>query len=179
MSDLVIVAFQDEATAFEARAELVRLQKEYLIEMEDAVVVTRNEAGEVKLHQAVNLTAAGAVSGGMFGMLIGLLFLNPILGAAAGAGAGALSGALSDAGIDDTFLKDIGQSLDKGQSAVAVLIRKMTADKLLARMDKFRAKGRVIQTSLSGEAEAKLREVLERTHPMGTAEPQLGGNTRA
>ncbi len=101
MSDLVIVAFPDEATAFEARAELVRLQKEYLIEMEDAVVVTRDETGDVRLHQAVNMTAAGAVGGTMWGALIGLIFLNPLLGAAAGAGAGALSGAFTDVGIKD------------------------------------------------------------------------------
>jgi uncharacterized membrane protein len=179
MSDLVIVAFPDEATAFEARAELVRLQKEYLIQMEDAVVVTRDEAGEVRLHQPVNLTAAGAVGGGMWGMLIGLLFLNPLLGAAAGAGAGALSGALADIGINDEFLKDVGKTLDRGQSAVAVLIRKMTADKLLARLDRFREKGRVIQTSLPDDMEAKLKALLEKTESMGTAEPQLGGNTRA
>ena len=177
MSDLVIVAFPDEATAFEARAELVRLQKDYLIEMEDAVVVTRDADGHVKLHQAVNLTVAGAAGGTFWGALIGLIFLNPLLGAAAGAGAGALSGALSDIGINDDFLKDVGQSLDKGQSAVAVLIRKMTADKVLAQLEKFRARGRVIQTSLSGDADARRRAVLERVQPMGSAEPQLGGNT--
>jgi uncharacterized membrane protein len=178
MSDLVIVAFQDEATAFEARAELVRLQKEYLIEMEDAVVVTRDESGAVRLHQATNLTAAGAVGGGMWGALIGLLFLNPLLGAAVGAGAGALTGVLTDVGIDDDFLRDVGKVLDKGQSAVAVLIRKMTADKVLARMDKFRAKGRIVQTSLTGEMETRLRAALETTQTMGSNEPQLGGNTR-
>lgn len=53
MSDVVIVADPDEATAFEVRAELMRMQKEYLIEMEGIVVVTRDEAGEVHLHQAV------------------------------------------------------------------------------------------------------------------------------
>ena len=178
MSDLVIVAFPDEATAFEARAELVRLQKDYLIEMEDAVVITRDEKGDVKLHQPVNLTLAGAAGGTFWGALIGLIFLNPLLGAAAGAGAGALSGALTDIGINDDFLTDVGRALDRGQSAVAVLIRKMTADKVLAQLEKFHAKGRVIQTSLSGEAEARLRAVLEQTQTMGTAEPQLGGNTK-
>ncbi len=101
MSDLVAIVFQDEATAFEMRAELVKMQKEYLIEMEDAVVVTKEADGKTKLHQAVNLTAAGAVGGGFWGMLIGLLFLNPLLGAAAGAASGALAGRLSDIGIDD------------------------------------------------------------------------------
>ena len=64
MSDLIVVAFKDEATAFEMRAELVRMQKEYLMEMEDVVIVTRTEGGEVQLHQAVNLTASGALGGG-------------------------------------------------------------------------------------------------------------------
>ncbi|GHC55804.1 DUF1269 domain-containing protein [Neogemmobacter tilapiae] len=176
MSDLIIVAFQDEATAFEARAELVKMQKEYLIEMEDVVIIARSETGAITLHQAVNLAASGAAGGGMWGALVGLLFLNPLLGAAVGAGAGALAGYASDVGINDDFLRDVGQSLDKGGAAVAVLIRKMTADKVLARMADFRAKGRVIQTSLSSSAEAKLRQMVESgTLPMGSAYPQLGG----
>lgn len=100
MSNLAIVTFEDEATAFEMRAELAKLQKEYLIEMEDTVVVTKNGKGKTKLHQAVNLTAAGAVGGSFWGMLIGMIFLNPLIGMAAGAGAGAISGALADIGID-------------------------------------------------------------------------------
>lgn len=80
MSDLIVVGFDDEATAFELRAALVKLQKEYLLEMEDAVVVTKSADGKVALHQAVNLTAAGAAGGGMWGALIGLLFLNPTAG---------------------------------------------------------------------------------------------------
>ncbi len=77
MADLIVMGFDDEATAFELRAALVKLQKEYLLEMEDAVVVTKSADGKVALHQSVNLTAAG---GGMWGALIGLLFLNPLRG---------------------------------------------------------------------------------------------------
>lgn len=175
MSDLVIVAFPDEATAFEVRAELVRLQKEYLIEMEDVVVVTRAEDGAVKLHQAVNMTASGAIGGGFWGALVGLLFLNPLLGAAVGAGAGALAGSSTDIGINDGFLKDVGAALDKGGSAVCVLIRKMTADKVLERLSAFRAKGRVVQTSFTHEQEAKLKAMIEPgVHPMAKAQDQMG-----
>jgi len=161
MSDLVIVAFPDEATAQSLRDELMKLQKDYLIEMEDVVVVTRSATGDVKLHQTVNLTAAGAVGGTMWGALIGLLFLNPLLGAAVGAGAGALSGKLSDIGINDNFMKEVGQSLDKGGAAVCVLIRKMTADKVLERLSAFHHKGRIIQTSLSKEQEEKLKAAVQ------------------
>jgi uncharacterized membrane protein len=178
MSDLVIVAFPDEATAFEARAELVRLQKEYLIEMDDVVVITREAEGDVRLHQAVNLTRSGALGGGFWGTLVGLLFLNPLLGAAVGAGAGAIAGKLTDIGIDDAFLHDVGRSLEKGGSAVAVLIRKMTTDKVLSRLERFRAKGRVIQTSFSAEQELQLKALMEKIEPMGTQAAQLGGGRR-
>lgn len=160
MSDLVIVAFPDEATAFEARAALVKLQREYLIEMEDAVVVTRKDDGSVQLHQAVNMTAAGAAGGGMWGALIGLLFLNPLVGAAVGAGAGALSDWMTDIGIKDDFLKEVGNSIPPGGAALGVLIRKMTADKVLAGMEAFAGKGRILRTSLSAEQEAKLADAL-------------------
>jgi uncharacterized membrane protein len=162
MADLVAVAFDDETTAFALRAELAKLQKEYLIDMEDVVVVTRDAAGKVKLHQAVNLTAAGAAGGGFWGMLIGFIFLNPILGAALGAGAGALSGYLTDLGIDDKFMKELGESLPKGGSALFALVKKATGDKVLERLKPFRGKGRVLKTSLTKDSEEALREALEK-----------------
>ena len=131
MSNLVVVGFDDEHTAFAMRAELAKMQKEYLIDMEDVVVVTKDDKDKVKLHQAVNLTATGAVGGTFWGMLIGMLFLNPLLGAAVGAGAGAISGKLSDIGVDDNFMKKLGETFTPGTSALFVLVRKATPDKVL------------------------------------------------
>ena len=102
-----------------------------MIEMEDAVVVTRDTKGAVQLHQAVNLTAVGAVSGAFWGSLIGLLFLNPLLGAAIGAGSGALSGKLADIGINDQFMRDLGATFTPDSAALFVLVRKSTPDKVL------------------------------------------------
>lgn len=160
MSDLVVIAFDDEATGFELRSELVKMQTEYLIQLEDAVVVTRPSAEDIQLHQAVNLTAAGAVGGGFWGTLVGLLFLNPLLGAAVGAASGAIAGKLSDVGINDDFMRSLGQSIPPGGSAVFILVRKMTADKVLARLESFRLRGRVLQTSLSDAQEERLREAF-------------------
>jgi uncharacterized membrane protein len=161
MSDLVVTVFNDESTAFEMRAALAKMQKEYLIDMEDAVVVTKDDKGKVKLHQAMHLTAAGAMSGGFWGMLIGLIFLNPLLGLALGAGAGALSGALSDAGIDDRMMKELAASFTPGSSALFVLVRKATGDKVLEGLKPFAGKGKVFHTSLSKDSEEALRAVLE------------------
>jgi len=159
MSELVVIGFENETRAFEMRAELAKLQKEYLIEMEDVVVVTKDDKGKVKLHQAVNLTAAGAVGGSFWGMLIGMIFLNPLLGAAVGAGAGALSGKLSDAGISDQFMKELGETFKPETSALFVLVRKATPDKVLEQLKGF--KGNVIKTSLTADKEEALRKVLE------------------
>lgn len=161
MSDLVVVAFPDQELAFELRAELAKMQKAYLIDIEDIVVVTRDEKGKVKLHQAVNLTSAGAVGGGFWGMLIGMLFLNPLLGAAIGAGAGALSGRFTDIGINDEFMKDLAKNFQPGCSAVFILVRKVTGDKVLEGLSEFRGKGKVLQTSLEKDRENTLREFLE------------------
>lgn len=175
MSDLIIVAFPDEATAFAAGKALVGLQKRYLVEMEDVVVVTRDSDGQVTLHQSINLTTGGAIGGGVWGTLIGMLFLNPVIGGVIGAGAGALAGKFSDIGIDDGFLRDVGASLDKGGAAVGMLIRKITADKVYAELEPFREKGRVIHTSLSHEAEARLKAFLEKVPPLSGPRDQLGG----
>jgi len=161
MSDLVVIGFDDEHTAFDMRAQLAKLQKEYLIDMEDVVVVTKDDKGKVKLHQAVNLTAAGAVGGTFWGMLIGMIFLNPLIGAAIGAGTGALSGKLSDAGIDDKFMKALGETLKPNSSALFVLVRKVTPDKVLEALKGF--KGSVLKTSLTADNEEKLRQVLEQS----------------
>jgi len=161
MSNLIVIGFDNEADAFEMRAALARMQAQYLIEMEDAVVVTRDAKGKPQLHQAVNLTAAGAVSGAFWGTLIGMLFLNPFLGAAVGAGSGALSGKLADIGINDQFMKDLGATLTPGTSALFVLVRKSTPDKVLEGLKAFAGKGRVLQTSLSKDKEEELRRFME------------------
>jgi uncharacterized membrane protein len=120
----------------------------------------------VHIKQAVNLTAIGAATGGsrgaIWGMLFGLLFLNPLagmaIGAVAGAGAGALSGSLADYGIRDDFIRKIGETIPKGSSALCVLIRSVTEDKVIPEIESY--KPRVLQTSLSNEQEAKLRAML-------------------
>jgi len=126
--------------------------------MDDVVVVTKDEKEKVKLHQAVNPPAAGAAGGSFWGMLIGMNFLNPLLCAALGARAGALSGKLSDAAISDDFIKELGATLTPGTSALFVLIRKATPDKVMEELKGF--KGKVLKTSLTADKEETLRKVL-------------------
>lgn len=162
MADLVVIGYPNEATAEQVRAKLLSLQTEYLIDLGDAVIATRDEAGQIRLNQLVSLTKAGAASGGMWGALIGLLFLNPLIGAAVGAAAGAASGALSDIGINDRFMKDVATVLQPGQAALFVLVRSVTADKVLPAIAPFG--GTVLRTSFDETREAALREALGKIH---------------
>ena len=100
MADLVEIAFPSEEKAEQVRQKLLDMQKEYLIELSDAVIAVKDSKGHVKLNQMINTTAAGAVTGTFWGALIGLIFLMPLAGAALGAASGTLGGYLTDGSIE-------------------------------------------------------------------------------
>jgi uncharacterized membrane protein len=156
VTDLVVFAFDTETGAKEMEDTILGLQKMNLIELEDAAYVTRRQDGKVKVKQANSLVGAGAMGGAFWGMLIGLLFFMPWLGLVAGAVGGALGGKLSDTGIDDNFIKEVGDSIEPGQSALFLMIRSATWDKVEDAISGFNA--RVYQTSLSEEDEQKLKD---------------------
>lgn len=158
MSNLIAVGFKDEFTADQVVTELLKLQREHLVDLEDAAIVIRNKEGKVRIKQTQELTITGAVSGGFWGILLGFIFFNPLLGWAVGALAGAVSGALTDIGIDDNFIRDVGSTIEPGTSAIFVLVRRATPDKVLEDLSKF--EGKVLRTSLSKEDEAKLQAAL-------------------
>ncbi|MCU0837672.1 MAG: DUF1269 domain-containing protein [Rhodospirillales bacterium] len=166
MSDLVAICFNGRDTAERVLADLKHMQKEYVVELADACIVTRDEKGHLQLHQLVNTVASGAVGGaawgGLWGALIGLLFLNPIvgfaLGAAAGAAGGALGGKLADYGINDDFIKQLGDAVTADCSALFVLFRKVTLDRVLPDLEQYQ--GKVLRTSLTLEQEQELRKAL-------------------
>jgi uncharacterized membrane protein len=159
MSDLIAIGYPDRFTAETVRDTLTDLIAQRVIELEDAVVVTRDEEGKVKLHQALRPAAKGAAGGILWGGLIGLLFLAPLIGIAIGAAAGGAAGALTDVGIDDKFMKKLGANLTPGGAALFLLVRKVTPDKVLPHVQRYG--GEVIQTSLGAEAEAQVREALQ------------------
>ena len=159
MSTLVAVAYDDEYRAAEVLATLKRLQSSYLIDLDDAAYVTKGQDGKVKVHQGHDLTGAGALGGGFWGLLFGLLFFVPILGLAVGAGLGALIGHYSDYGIDKEFMEGIRAQMKPGSSAIFVLVRKSTPDKVIPEIAKYG--GTVLQSNLSEDAEQKLQAALD------------------
>jgi uncharacterized membrane protein len=158
MSELVVIGFPTEAKAEEVRQKLLAMQKEYLLEMSDAVIAVKDAKGRIKLNQMLNTTAVGAVSGTFWGTLIGLIFLMPLAGAALGAASGALGGALTDVGINDKWMKETAAAIQPGTAALFVLVRRVTADKVLERLSG--EGGIVMKTSLDHTKEAALQAAL-------------------
>ena len=155
MSELIVLAFDNEEGALQMRDKLLDIRKHRMLQLADAAVVVRRQDGKVKVKQAVSLVGAGALGGAFWGMLIGLLFFAPWLGLAIGAASGALGGALSDYGVDDKFIKEVGAKIEPGHSALFLLVESWTEDKVLDEIAGFDAE--VLQTSLSKEDEAKLK----------------------
>ncbi len=166
MSQLVVLGFDGLTAADEVLNKLRGLKVEHLIDFEDAVVVERDAEGRVHMKQAINLKKLGATSGGLsgalWGTLVGLLFLNPlagmVVGASVGAGAGALSGSLMDYGVNDDFVRQLSATIPDNSSALFVLLREMTTDKIGEAIQPWHP--RVLNTSLSHEQEKALVEAL-------------------
>ena len=166
MSDLIAITYPDIKQAGVVLDTLKRLVKEHVLEMEDAVCVTKDANGEVDLHQMINLpgvmAAGGGARGALWGALIGLLFLQPLAGAviggAIGAGTGAMSGKMADFGIDDKFVKEVSAHMTPNSSALFVLVRRATIDKVLPEISRYG--GTVLRTSLSDETEQRLQAAL-------------------
>jgi uncharacterized membrane protein len=166
MTDLVVIEFPTEEKAEEVRQKLLDMQKEYLIELEDAVIAIKQPNGRIKLNQLFHPAAMGAVWGTLWGALIGMLFLMPLPGAVVGAASGALGGALADVGINDRFMKDVAATLQTGNAVLFLLIRKMTTDKVLD--DLKGVGGKVLRTSFDHTKEEALRQALAAASPAQT-----------
>ncbi|TKB89855.1 MAG: DUF1269 domain-containing protein [Nitrospira sp.] len=176
MSQLVCIAFKDSSTADRVLNELRAMETDYILDLEDAVIVVRDLDGKVHLKQCVDVfggaTTHGVSLGVLWGGLMGLLFMNPLAGLigslAGGAGAGAVAtaasefGLLSDYGIPDNFIKELGSTIKRGTSAIFLLIRSVDEDKVLARISPH--EGTILKTSLSKEHEEKLRTALTHEH---------------
>lgn len=111
--------------------------------------------------------ARGATGGALWGALIGLLFLSPLagaaIGAAVGAGTGAIAGRFTDYGIDDNFVRQLSTQMTPNSSAIFVLIRRMTEDKVVTEISQFG--GTLLRTSLSDEADQRLQAALSQGVP--------------
>jgi uncharacterized membrane protein len=158
MSNLVAIAYDDVDTAQQVMTSLTELQREHSLALDDAVIIERRQDGKIKLHQP-SAAGAGAAGGAVWGGLIGLLFLNPLLGMAIGAASGAAAGAMSDFGVDDNFMKELGEQLQPGNVALVALVRNVNVAKVL---EDVKIPGKIIHSSLDPDTESALSDALSK-----------------
>jgi len=183
MSSVIAVALPSEEQAKEALRRLNQMQKEHLITVLDAAIVTRDRRGDrVRVEQTNDLVTAGAYNGGFWGLLLGLIFANPLVGLATGAigaGIGALIGTTADIGINDDFMRQIGSQLNPGNAVLFLMVSDITPDKVLERLSDLDM--RLVTSSLTHDEEETLRralgehaktatEVFERATYLGSAD---------
>ncbi|OWY02721.1 hypothetical protein B6V75_12645 [Thioclava sp. F1Mire-8] len=161
MSELLVMAHETEAAGFAMREELTALEKEGFFRSQDIVVVTREQSGAVRVHENNNTVALGAIGGAVWGGVLGLVFLSPLVGAVVGAGAGVISGKFTDVGLNTSFLREAGESLPEGGSAVFIMLKKASAAEVLDRMRTLgHASGRVLQIPLPEDFHERLEVAL-------------------
>jgi uncharacterized membrane protein len=162
MATLTVWKFPTANGAAATEETLRSLQKQELIKVYDAAVVSWPEgARKPKTRQLNDLVGAGALGGMFWGMLFGLLFFIPLLGAAIGAGIGALTGSLSDVGIDDDFIKSVRDQVEPGTSALFVMSSDAVLDKVKEAFDRSSThRPELIHTNLSNAQEQALRDVF-------------------
>lgn len=159
MSDLIAIAYPDQATVERARENLRKGVADGVIEVEDAIVMARDEDGTLEVRQGSTGVGGAAISGAISGGLIGYLLMAPLFGIAAGALAGGAiwKSIFGDAGVAESFVKELSESLEPGHAALIFLARNFDPEKALPRVEEH---GHVIQTSLSSKVEAQLAEAL-------------------
>jgi uncharacterized membrane protein len=159
MATLTVWKFDSTGGAESALVQLERMQKEELIQINDAAYVYWAEGKKKpKTEQLHKLKSAGALGGSFWGLLFGLIFFVPLLGMAVGAAMGALSGSMADVGIDDDFIRKVRENVTPGTSALFVMTSNVVVDKVI---NEFKDSGAtLLSTNLSKEQEEKLRDAF-------------------
>jgi len=160
MATMTVWKFESASGAENALELLERLQKEALVQVDDAAYVYWPEGRRrPKTEQLHSLTGAGALGGSFWGLLFGLIFFVPLLGLAVGAAMGAMAGSMSDVGIDDDFIRDVREKVTPGTSALFVMTSNAVADRVLEQLQTSRGASQLIAAELQDEVLGMARAI--------------------
>lgn len=163
---ILAIVLDKPSRASELLLSMANLAGEGKLSMHDAVIVTKDVAGQAKVVETVDVTPAkGALAGTWWGMFAGLLFGGPVfLGAAVGgAAAGALYGKLVDRGLEDKWVKDMAEWIAPGTSALLLLVDSGLDPAVIEELRRFEGIGRVAVTTLPDSTKAEIEAALRPT----------------
>jgi uncharacterized membrane protein len=166
MSDLIVIGYDDETTAETVLDDLLKMERDYLVDLKDAAVVFRDKEGQLHVHTRHHLLGYETLTGMFWGLIVGLIFLVPVAGVVLGGLAGLVAGTVGDLGMKQEFKDDVGALVQPGKSALMAVIRKATPDKVLEELSPYG--GTVLRTSLTHDDENKLAESLREKKAVAT-----------
>ncbi len=158
MSELMVLGFENEAAADAFGLTLADMQKDMIVQLQDAAEVVRDPDGKPHVKHGNHLVGAGAMGGAFWGMLFGLLFFVPFLGLAIGAGMGALFGKLGKTGVDAQVLQQMGDAVPPGKAGWFLVTSQITEDKFLAAVKGTNAT--LVRSNLTAEQEEQLKHAF-------------------
>ena len=155
----VVIKYPSPDQAAKVRGTIRDLSNQGLVKLDDAAMVSRSEDGKLDIHNELDRGVKwGALIGGGVGLLLaGILF--PVAGLVVGAAAGAAIGAATDMGISKDYVKEVGEGLLPGESALFMIVREGNSDAVLAALRQHQ--GQVLQTTLPPGMDANLRAEVD------------------
>ncbi len=155
-SNLIVAVFKDEGKAAAVLADMKEREDFPLMELDDAAVVIKKKNGKIRLKQTKEITPGeGALGGSLIGLITGIAtIINPLVVAIIGGVGGVLWGIFSDVGIEDGFMKSVGEHLVPGTSAIFVLARKDLRDTVVKELESFG--GTIFETDVPDKAHEEL-----------------------
>lgn len=154
MSELIVFVFDNETGAKQFEVDLISAQERQEFKVDDAALVVRTKVGRPMLSHATSLVGRGSLGGMFWGFLLALVFWAKWWGISIG-------GSLGDLGVDDDFVKEVGESVGKGHSALLVLTQDSMAEPVVQLAGIYGAK--IVRTSFSEADEDVLRVVFGST----------------
>jgi uncharacterized membrane protein len=157
----LVVSFPDENKAQEVLETLKQLNAAHDVALSSAAVIRRDPDGKVNIHETRDFNAKqGAVAGALAGGLIGLLRGNALAGAAIGTAAGFGASKLVDLGLPDDFLKQIGDQLTPGSSALVAIVTFENVADAMKVLDQY-AGAKILHSALSPDVAQQLSAAIE------------------
>jgi uncharacterized membrane protein len=160
---LIGLSFADHFRASEFLTAMTRLSSQGGLHLRDAVVVSKDDAGDVKVRETVDpQPGRSALSGAVWTGLLGLLVGGPvgwIAGLGLGAGAGAITAKVVDLGVPDEWVDWFRQAVRAGTTTVVVLAENVDVGALEREVRRF-AGAELVHSTLPASAIAQLRDAL-------------------
>jgi uncharacterized membrane protein len=161
---IIGVAFDRQVLAQQYLLAMGGLRESGALELKDAVMVTKDESGHVKVVETMDPTPGrAALTGAMWTGLLGLIVGGPV-GWIAGIGIGAASGAVTakivDLGIPDEWVAWFRDAVEPGTSTVIILAEHLQVRALAAEARRFPGAS-IVHTSLPDDAFEQLSAAFE------------------